>query len=772
MDERVHLFGIRHHGPGSAASLVAALDALQPQAVLIEGPPEGDALISYAAAPEMRPPVALLAYAKEEPALAVFYPFAVFSPEWQAMRWSLRHQRPVRFIDWPAAMSLACRAEEKKPDGEPEPEEPKSEASESATGPSEEEAEPAEPERDPLDRLAEISGHADGEAFWNALVESRGAAREVFASIEEAMTALRAATDELHRGSAAALREARREAHMRQEIRKALKEHDGPIAVVVGAWHVPALRQKISASDDRATLKDVPKTKTEITWVPWTETRLAAASGYGAGVRSPGWYAHLWGLYEGDRARVAPEVFAATWQSKVATLLRAEGHTAATASAIEAARLAVALAALRGHATPGLEEMRDATLGALCHGDATPFRLIEARLVVGEAIGNLDGSVPQMPLAADLAAWQRRLRLKPEALEQDIALDLRSDTGLAKSVLLHRLDLLGVTWGRLVEAEAGRGTFREIWRLAWAPELSVKLAEALIYGVTVEQAAAGAAKARATAGGQISDLADLVRRCLLADLAEAAEHCIAQLQAAAVAAVDVTMLMRAVPPLVSILRYGTARKMPVEALSALARALVVEVNAGIALAGRNLDDAAAEETRRAMTGFDATLTLLDDAHLSAEWDARLAVLIDDPAVAPLITGLALRLRYDRGSFGKEAVATAFARALSPAVPPKAVGQWLEGFLGSSAEVILQDATLRELVDDWLSEPSEEDFIELLPVLRRAFSSFGMMERRRLLAEVGKSSAATPVASTVGVVSPGFEKALPLLFQILGIKSHA
>jgi hypothetical protein len=255
-------------------------------------------------------------------------------------------------------------------------------------------------------------------------------------------------------------------------------------------------------------------------------------------------------------------------------------------------------------------------------------------------------------------------------------------------------------------------------------------------------------------------------------LPEAAEHCIARLQAAAVAAVDVTTLMLAVPPLVSILRYGTARKMPVEALSALARVLVVEVNAGIALACRNLDDAAAEATRRAMTGFDATMTLLDDAHLSAEWNARLAGLIDDPAVVPLIAGLALRLLYDRGTLSEETVATAFARALSPTVPPKAVGQWLEGFLGSSAEVILQDHTLRDLVDAWLSEPKEDDFVELLPMLRRAFSSFGMMERRRLLAEVGKGVAATPVTSTVGAVSPGFEKALPLLFQILGIKSHA
>src|SRR5262245_64750094 len=134
MDERVHLFGIRHHGPGSAASLVAALDALQPTAVLLEGPLEGDGLISYAAAPDMRPPVALLAYAKDDPANAVFFPFAVFSPEWQAMRCCLRQQRPVRFIDWPAAMSLACRAEEMKAKAEREPahEAPESETSESA----------------------------------------------------------------------------------------------------------------------------------------------------------------------------------------------------------------------------------------------------------------------------------------------------------------------------------------------------------------------------------------------------------------------------------------------------------------------------------------------------------------------------------------------------------------------------------------------------------------------------------------------------------------
>jgi len=55
-----------------------------------------------------------------------------------------------------------------------------------------------------------------------------------------------------------------------------------------------------------------------------------------------------------------------SWQAKVAALLRAEGQGADTASVIEAVRLSIALASLRGFTVPGLAEMRDATLAALC----------------------------------------------------------------------------------------------------------------------------------------------------------------------------------------------------------------------------------------------------------------------------------------------------------------------------------------------------------------------------------------------------------------------
>src|SRR5678815_5856550 len=80
------IFGIRHHGPGSARSLLRALDELKPDCLLIEGPPDADEIIPYAARAEMRPPVAILVHDAERPADAVYYPFAEFSPEWQAMR--------------------------------------------------------------------------------------------------------------------------------------------------------------------------------------------------------------------------------------------------------------------------------------------------------------------------------------------------------------------------------------------------------------------------------------------------------------------------------------------------------------------------------------------------------------------------------------------------------------------------------------------------------------------------------------------------------------
>ncbi len=105
----ITLLGVRHHGPGSARAVAAELARLKPDIVLIEGPPEADGLVALAADPAMEPPVALLAHVPGDPTKAAFWPFAAFSPEWQALSYAAEAGIPARFCDLPAAHSLAER---------------------------------------------------------------------------------------------------------------------------------------------------------------------------------------------------------------------------------------------------------------------------------------------------------------------------------------------------------------------------------------------------------------------------------------------------------------------------------------------------------------------------------------------------------------------------------------------------------------------------------------------------------------------------------------
>lgn len=742
MDPRLHVFGIRHHGPGSAASVLQALDAVNPAIVLIEGPPEATSILPIAAAAGMQPPVAILTYPTDEPKHARFHPFAEFSPEWQAMLWATRHSKPARFIDEPLTAPVGDE------DKTAQPEEP-----------------PGDPlTRDPLTHLAVAAGHSDGESWWNALIEQHVHAPDVFAGIESAMAALRSAETTEAPSTSNARRDEKREAHMRLAIRAALDETDGAVAVVCGAWHAPALRDTVALSEDRAVIKGTRTANATACWVPWTDVRLAAASGYGAGVISPAWYRHLWMSFGQDLGATI-----ALWQTRAARLLRSEGLQASTSSAIEATRLATSLASLRGLPLPGLGEMRDATLAALCHGDPVPLRVIELQLVIGNRVGLVDDSAPQPPLLADLQRQQKKLRMKPEAIEKDVALDLRSDAGLAKSVLLHRLALIDVPWGRLVDASAGRGTFREVWRLVWAPELAVALAVSAVHGPSIEQAADAAALAKGGGEADCGKLAELVRQCLLADLPGAARANIARLQGAAVSAGNVLALARAVAPLVDIMRYGTARELPAAELRVLVLALLAEICAGLRYACHGLDDAAAAQGRDDVAGLDRAVRLIAESGVDEQWRHALESLPSDDQAAPLLRGFTVRLLYGRGLYNAERAAAALGRALSLAVPVQEAGAWFEGFIGGAGEVLLADDRLFSTVDDWLTRQREETFVELLPILRRSFASFDATTRRSLLERVrqpGRPSES--VALDDPRAAAAFARVVPLLKKILGV----
>ncbi|WP_256259294.1 DUF5682 family protein, partial [Burkholderia ubonensis] len=247
----VRYYGIRHHGPGCARALQAALAAQQPDIVLLEGPPEADGIVALAADAGMVPPVALLIYPNDAPRLGVFYPFAEFSPEWQAIRHACAQGIPLWFMDLPAmhgfAETLAREQEAEAREAAPD-----DAGALDLADTSGEQARDADAlvswRMDPIGELSRAAGFDDHELWWEVEIEQRRDAGELFAAIEEAMTALR------EHAPAPELRDARREAHMRTRTREAQKRGYENLAVVCGAWHVPALVGPATVKDDAALL--------------------------------------------------------------------------------------------------------------------------------------------------------------------------------------------------------------------------------------------------------------------------------------------------------------------------------------------------------------------------------------------------------------------------------------------------------------------------------------------------------------------------------------
>jgi hypothetical protein len=725
----IHILGVRHHGPGCARSVAQALQQLQPDLILIEGPPEANELLTLAAHAAMRPPVALLVYAPALPQHAVYYPFAEFSPEWQAIQYGQRHAVPTRFIDLPLAHVLAEQMTVEEPADAP-----------------------VARRGDVLAGLAQAAGFSDTETWWDHLVEQRHDSVELFAAIEEMMTVARDdAAEPLD------AHEARREAHMRQMIRLGVKEGCQNIAVICGAWHVPALRTLPPAKGDKDLLAGLPKAKVAATWTPWSYGRLSFKSGYGAGVQAPGWYHHLWHT---------PHKASVYWLTDAVRLLRKHGLDASSAHVIEALRLADTLASLRERSRAGLQELLDALQSVLFGDSDAPLRLIERELLVNDRLGGVPEETPTLPLTQDVRQLQKRYRLAPRADHVDLDLDLRQPLQLEKSVFLHRLSLLGIAWGRTRAVHGKSGSFHEHWTLAWEPDFELKLIEANVWGATLELACEASLCHQAQQQQHLPALTALVEQMLLADARHAVPVLMARMQALAAGTQDAGLLLAALAPLANVLRYGSVRGTDTASVGAVLDGLVQRACIALPVAARGINEEAAQLLVRQLIQADGAIALLqNDAHKAA-WHGALAQCAR-LQVHPLIAGRAVRILFEQDAWTVDQSAAALSLACSNPVDPLATAAWLEGFLRGSGLLLVVNDPLWHILNGWVATLPDDAFTELLPLLRRTFATFEAPERRQLGERVASGEVVLAVAASSDIDPARAALVLPVLALLMG-----
>jgi hypothetical protein len=173
-----------------------------------------------------------------------------------------------------------------------------------------------------------------------------------------------------------------------------------------------------------------------------------------------------------------------------------------------------------------------------------------------------------------------------------------------------------------------------------------------------------------------------------------------------------------------------------------------------------------------VSAVHAAVTLLQDERHRDLWTDALLRVTDGTGVHGHVQGRVVRLLLDLASIDADEAGRRMGLALSTATAPELAGAWVEGFLAGSGLVLLHDARLFGILDGWLAGLDADAFTQLLPLLRRTFSTFAAGERRGIgeLARRGGSAASPGRTAAVDddVDRDRAAAVLPLITLLLGV----
>jgi hypothetical protein len=277
---------------------------------------------------------------------------------------------------------------------------------------------------------------------------------------------------------------------------------------------------------------------------------------------------------------------------------------------------------------------------------------------------------------------------------------------------------------------------------------------------------------RAGQAADLGALGSLVEQCFLADLPEALDDVIGALAAQTARQQDVVALLETIEPLARTRRYGDVRDADTSLVAEVLDTVVARASVDLRPGCASLDDDAASRMRAAIDAAQRGINLVEAE--PQVWRDALVTVAADEVVHGLVSGRVNRILLDLGLLGTDDVARRLSRRLSVGARPTAGAAWLDGFLEGDMVLLLHDAELLGLVDDWVATVDETTFEDLLPLLRRTFSRFEPAERRRLGTRLKNRDTHTP-APDVGDGELDWERAAPAvrrMAELLGLPGAA
>jgi hypothetical protein len=726
LTEPVVFFPVRHHSPACARLMSVLAERLRPKAILIEGPSDfNPSLGELHRGHEL--PIAIYSYVRLGAGLRLgaFYPFCVYSPEWQALQASRRLAAPARFIDLPyrdralrsPASHLYADTQERRG----------SYFESLAAGMA------LEGFDNLWDTLFEIDASLDVEAYFERAHRLMFYAR---------VTDVRMAT----------WSDQRREAFMAGQIAAAQAEFGAPLLVVTGGFHSYALFARLHGIAFEDALPEPPMNASEpavtdhgIALTPYSYERLDALTGYDAGMPNPGFYHRVWD----DRQAARPDSYRAML-AQAAAQLRVRKQQVSTADLIAVESMARGLANLRGHAAVWRQDLVDGVTAAaikeeLSAGGRHPFLDALHQALRGNRRGRLAAGTALPPIVADIERQLQAYDLEPKPSARGLVLDLHTPEDLARVRVLHQLAVVRIssfalTGGSPIARPGDTSALLERWRIQWNPEFDANCIEAAIYGTTLWDAS----RAR------LMELANSMERSASGAANLLLESCLmGHLDLSRDFHTRLVELLRQDGDFVSV---GAA----LATLLYVYRYDDVLGSAGLSGAGEILAEA-----------YDRALWLIESC--GARQGEEPGVVFAIRALRDTLERCGEALALDRGEFVtilRRAAAAShwatFRGALTGALwslseatlegigadlprtsDPQHLGDFLVGLFHVAREVAQRSPALLAQIDALMQEMDAEDFLAALPPLRLAFSVFTPREKELLVGTLFHEEARGP-----------------------------
>jgi hypothetical protein len=731
LEQEVVYFPIRHHSPACSYHLLQVLDQYNPEIVLIEGPEMANKLIPVLADEATKPPISLYYSYQDQQnpnkRASFYYPMLQFSPEYAVLKQASKQGIPVQFID------LNSRSKDE----------------------------------DTLAKLTKTSFQdesllADSQfmislchklhcrgfnELWEKVFEIEGITKTTIGFAQEVFTYCTLSRlcyndEQLQEEGHLA-----REDFMRNCIAQA-KARYKRILVVTGGFHTYGL---VASQEKQEKVAGKQEGEEQIYPMVYTFQEADQLNGYASGMPYVNYYQQIWKQLSG---RKPTEVFKQSNLFMISTLskeLRKNEETISTSDGIEAYAMIQGLAQLRQKREGGVYELQDGIRTAFVKGEDSfanvkPLELLSA-LLTGNEIGEVAPNEFIPPIVKDFKESCSNLKLHMKTTGQHRKqLDLYSNEKHREiSHLLHCATYLDVGFATKKSGPdfvnyIDIHRVRENWTYTYTSLVEARLVEYASYGGTVKEAVIRKMEE------ELAQIPSHHSKEYAKKLMESHRMGLEALSDSLFLALKEALLQDgsflSLCGTLSILNhmYSHRSLLGISDESALVPLLTLGYEQAVSRLYQIYRSQPDEHheciqalktlgmlAKRDETNFDQE-RLLDD----------LASLLQFPDLAPMLEGACIAILAQAYQIRRPEIVTR-ARSYILGTPDKVklISSYLQGVFATARDVLLYDDVLLKSLNELFMTLSHEQFIEMAPELRLAFTNFTAAEVNLIMKQIAR-----------------------------------